>query len=111
VGSDLVLDGPVDLYLTASTQGLLGKDTHPHVYLQDCAADGTGCTVLAATDVHVNSWSGLFSTWAERRFTIGTVDHTVAGGRVLRVTILADHHDLWIAMSASDDSRVELTLG
>ena len=33
------------------------------------------------------------------------------GGRILRLTVLNDHHDLWIAMSSGADSHIDLTTG
>jgi hypothetical protein len=107
--SDLVLDGPVTVSIVASTGGLLGAAAHPHLYLQDCATDGSGCIDLASTNVHVNSWSGLLSTWAERSFTLGNVNHTITASRMLRLVVLNDHSDLWIAMSSGADSRIDIT--
>jgi hypothetical protein len=106
----LTLNGPVTLQLNATTAGFSsGKSAHIHAYLQDCASDGTNCVLLSATDVHVGEWSVL-AGWTERTFNLGTVNHTITGGRILRLKILNDHNALWIAMSQANASRVNFTL-
>jgi hypothetical protein len=106
----LKLNGPVTLALDAAIKGLvLNKDAHPHVYVQDCALDGTGCIVLRSFDVHVNPWS-LLVPWQERTFTLGTVNATILPGRILRVKLLNDHNDMWVAMSNALSSRVTFTV-
>src|SRR5207237_772040 len=63
----VTFDGPVTLHLAASSAGfLLGRSEHIYAYIQDCAADGTNCVLLSATDVKINQWS-LFAGWFERR--------------------------------------------
>ena len=107
----MVLDGPVSLQLWSTSQ-----DFHPShdqdysVWLQDCAANGTGCiTVASSLDVHVNSWNGGQADWTYREIGLGDVSHTVAAGRRLQVRLMFDHHDVWIASSAARPSALVFT--
>jgi hypothetical protein len=77
--------------------------------IQDCASDGTNCVLLSTTDVHINQWSLIFG-WTTRSFNLGTINHTITGGRILRLKILNDHNPLWVAMSQANSSRVDITL-
>jgi hypothetical protein len=80
------------------------------VWLQDCAADGTGCVTIASSlDVHVNHWNGGVADWVYRDIGLGNVSHTVAAGRMLQLRIMTDHHDLWIASSAAHPSALVIT--
>jgi hypothetical protein len=109
-GGPVTFNGPVTLHLAALSAGFLfGKAEHIYAYIQDCAADGTNCVLLSATDVHVNQWSFL-AGWSERSFNLGDLNHTLTSGRMLRLKLLNDHNTLWIAMSQTYDSRVDFTL-
>src|SRR5256885_1634376 len=98
----LVLEGPVRLGLWSTR-----KDFHPtgdvdySAWIEDCAAAGTGCTVLASSgDVrgHVHDWNGGTANWTYRDITIGTVNYTISVGRQLRLRLMFDHEDVWVAL-------------
>jgi hypothetical protein len=109
VPADLTLNGPVTLDLWGALDGLLlGKAGHPHVYLYDCAAGRTACVKIAENDVHINPWS-LLSSFVLHQVTIGSVSRTIAAGRELRVRVLNNHEDLWVAMTASYPSALRVT--
>ena len=108
----LVLDGPVSLQLWSTSQGF-----HPHhsedysVWLQDCAADGTGCVDIASTvDVHVPHWNDDVEDWVYREIGLGDVSHTIAPGRMLQLRVMFGHHDVWIASSADHPSALVFTI-
>ncbi len=85
--------------------------THPHVYLYDCAAGGTACTKIAETDVHVRDWNGSTANWIYHEITIGSVDRSIAAGRELRIRLLVQHDDVWVAMTAAYPSALQITTG
>jgi hypothetical protein len=109
VPADLTLNGPVTLELWGALDGfLLSKAGHPHVYLYECAAGRTACVKIAENDVHINPWS-LLSSFVLHQVTIGSVSRTIAAGRELRVRLLNDHEDLWVAMTAAYPSALRVT--
>jgi hypothetical protein len=110
--SDLVLDGPVSLRLWSTAEGFHpDHDIDYSIWLEDCAADGTGCTTIASSvNVHTDEWNGGVEDWVQRDITVGSVSHTVAGGRMLRVRLMFDHHDVWIATSAAHPTALVLTV-
>ncbi len=109
VPSSLRIDGAVTLTLTSAVEELQGgKDVDYTAFLDDCNAAGTGCTELARVqDVHVDDWNPD-GAWSTRTLTIGTVNHTVTAGRVLRLRLLFDHKDVWIALTADRPSHLNL---
>lgn len=108
----LLLNGPVTLELWSTVASFRAdKDAHPHVYLYDCVAGGTGCVKIAENDVHVATWNGNVSDWVYRELTVGSVSRTVLTGRELRVRLLMQHEDLWVAMTGAYPSALALTLG
>ena len=109
--SNLVLDGPVRLVLWSTAEDFDDDtDIDYSVWLQDCAANGTGCVTLASTlDVHVDEWNGGSETWVRREITIGSVDATIAAGRMLRLRLMFDHDDVWVALSGTRASSLEYT--
>jgi hypothetical protein len=107
----LVLNGPVRLQLWSTTSFFqLGKSVHPHVYLYDCDPGGASCVKLAENDVHVDN-GNLLPVWVLREVTIGSVSRTIATGRELRVRLLVQHHDIWVAMTATYPSALAITTG
>ena len=83
------------------------KDADYSVWLLDCASNGTGCTTLASTvNVHIDKWNGGVAGWAFREITIGSVSHTVAPGRMLRLRVMFNHEDIWISTSGARASRL-----
>jgi hypothetical protein len=108
----LVLNGPVTLQLWSTIELFeLDREGHPYVYLYDCAAGGTGCTLIAQNDVHVNEWNGLLPTWVFNEITVGSVSRTIGTGRELRVCLHFGHDDLWVALTAAYPSALTVTLG
>jgi hypothetical protein len=63
---------------------------------------------IAENDVHINPWS-LLSSFVLHQVTIGSVSRTIAAGRELRVRVLNNHVDLWVAMTASYPSALRVT--
>ncbi len=107
----MVLDGPAALHLWSTSDGFHGERPADYsVWLQDCAADGTGCVTVASTiAVHVNLWNEGVDGWVYREIGLGDVSHTVAAGRRLQVRVMFDHHPVWIATSAARPSALVLT--
>jgi hypothetical protein len=112
VASPLVLNGPVTLQLWSTISVFtLNKDAHPHLYLYDCDAAGAGCVKLVENDIHVHDWNGLIPGWVYHELTIGSVSRTIAAGRMLRVRLLVQHEDLWVAVTAGYPSALVVTTG
>lgn len=108
----LVLNGPVTLRLWSTIANFgINNEGHPYVYLYDCAAGGIVCTRIAENDVHIDNWNGSVSDWMYRTITVGSVDRTIAAGRALKVVLLFEHEDLWLAMTAAYPSGLTLTVG
>lgn len=107
----IVLNGPVTLELWSTTKDFNEKDDLDYsIWLLDCAADGSDCMILASTlDVHVSEWNGGIKDWVQRTIPIGAVDHTVQPGRMLRLRLMFNHHDAWIALSSDRPSRLLVT--
>ena len=107
----LVLNGPVTLQLWSTTRDFeVDKNVHPHLYLYDCLLGGIACVKIAENDVHVDDWNST-PTWVFQQITVGSVSRTILTGRELRFRLLVQHEDLWIAMTASYPSALDLTLG
>lgn len=79
---------------------------HYQVYLHDCAADGTGCVLALASDNHVDRWNGGIADWVFKDISLGTIDHTFAAGRMLRVRLMFDHNPMWVALSQHRPTRI-----
>ncbi len=111
IPSTIQLNGPVTLHLYATPKNFDDDDkVHPHVYLYDCDAGGS-CTKIAENDVHVDEWNDEATTWTERSITVGSVARTIAAGRELRLKLLVQHTDTWLALTGDYPSGLELTLG
>lgn len=109
--SSTVLNGPVRLQLWSTTELFeVGKAVHPHIYLYDCGSGGGSCVVIAQSDIHIDDWN-LLPAWTYRELTIGSVSRTIAAGRELRVRLLVQHRDIWVAMTAAYPSALEITTG
>jgi hypothetical protein len=109
--SDLVLNGPVSLRLWSTVSHFeSSKAVDYSIWVLDCAADGTGCTTIASTvNVHVDEWNGGLADWVPRDIVVGSVDHTIVGGRMLRVRLMFDHENLWVALSGTRPSQLLVT--
>lgn len=109
----LSLRGPTRLHLWSTVSGFYPDDDgHYHVWLSDCADDGTDCEPIAGpTDAHVDKWNRGTSGWVLRTIDIGSVDRTIMPGRMLRMRLMFQHNDMWIALSGTRPSSLELTLG
>jgi HD-GYP domain-containing protein (c-di-GMP phosphodiesterase class II) len=107
----LVLNGPVTLRLWSTVKDFdVNKDVHPHVYLYDCLLGGVACVKIAENEVHVDDWNAT-PTWVLQQITVGSVSRTILTGRELRFRLLVQHEDLWVAMTSSYPSGLDLTLG
>jgi hypothetical protein len=108
----MLLNGPVTLELYSTVRRFeVNKDAHPHVYLYDCAAGGVSCTKIAEAEVHVNPWNGGVAGWVRRDITVGSVVRTIGLGRELRVKLLFQHEDVWVAMTAAYPTALHFTTG
>jgi HD domain len=108
----MVLSGPVTLELWSTAKDFHEKDDLDYsIWLLDCAPDGLDCVVLASTvDVHVSEWNGGVKDWVLRTIPVGVADHTVQPGRMLRLRLMFNHHDAWIALSGNRPSRLLVTI-
>jgi VCBS repeat-containing protein len=108
----LVLNGPVVLGLWSTVEAFdANEGAHPHVYLYDCVAGGTGCLKIASNHVHVSSWNGGVSDWVYHEITVGSVTGTIAVGHELRIKLLTSQNNLWIAMTAAYPSTLAVVTG
>ncbi len=109
--SPIALDGPVTLDLWSTVEDFdVNKLGNPFVWLYDCAGGGTACVKLAGTELRARVWNNG-PTWTNQMITVGSVTHTIAAGRELRVRLMERRNDLWVAMTAAYPSRLEVTLG
>ncbi|MDX1690325.1 MAG: putative Ig domain-containing protein [Acidimicrobiia bacterium] len=107
---DLVLDGPAQVVLYSAVAGFEVKAGHPYVWLQECAGDGTGCVTFSFGELHQDPWtaSGGFEA---NTVTLGSLDRTIASGRMLVMRIAQKHEDTWHAFDTADKpARLELTV-
>ncbi len=112
LAAPLQLNGPLTLQLWSTSKDFrTDKSVHPHIYLYDCAGGGTACTKIAETDVHFNDWNGSTANWVYHEITIGSVNRSIAAGRELRVRLLMQHEDVWVAMTAAYPSALHITTG
>ena len=79
------------------------------MFLYDCAAGGTACVTIGQAQRHIQNWN-LLPSWAEHTIVIGSVTRTIATGHELRVRLLVEHHDVWVAMTAAYPSALDVTL-
>jgi hypothetical protein len=111
LANPLVLDGPVTLELWSTVADFGGGGADLSIRLQDCNGTGTTCTTIADVDRASDpDWNGGVSDWVSRDWDLGTVDHTVAAGRQLRLLVAVGGSDVWIAMSGDRPTALVLTL-
>ncbi len=112
--SDLAVNGPVTLKLWSTVDGFeLGAHVDLSAWLYDCDAVTLGAcspALLRYEDAHTNDWNGGVSDFAYREITLGSLTHTVAPGRVLKLRLMFGHEDVWVAMDSIHPSELELTL-
>ena len=109
--SPIELDGPVTLDLWSTVRDFdVNRQAAPVVFLYDCASGGTACVPLAQTQLQERNWNNGPS-WTNQLITVGSVTHTIATGRELRVRMMERRNDLWVAMTAAYPSRLQVTLG
>ena len=112
--ASLTLNGPVSLQFWSTVDSFLGlHEGTLYTYLYDCASGGTSCVRIASNKLTRKPWntSLLCCSWTYRSVSIGTVNRTIAAGRELRVRVLFDHKDLWMTMTASYPSALQVTVG
>jgi hypothetical protein len=111
LANSVVLDGPVTLELWSTIADFGGGGADLSVRLQDCDGTGTSCTTIADVDRASDpDWNGGVSDWVSSEWDLGTVDHTVAAGRRLRLLVAVGGSDVWIAMSGDRPTALVLTL-
>jgi uncharacterized repeat protein (TIGR01451 family) len=105
------LNGPITVKLWSTVEGFQDdKAVDAVVWVHDCDPSGIVCgPALLHYDVHYDSWNGGVADFVYREFTVGSVDHTVAVGRSLRVRLQFDHQDVWVDMNADHPSEVVFT--
>jgi putative nucleotidyltransferase with HDIG domain len=107
--ADTAYEGQVRLGLWSTVEDFDDKgDGHYQVHLQDCAADGTDCDLLLDSDHHIGKWNNDVESWVFKDLSLGSIDHTFAAGRMLRVRLMFDHNPMWVAMSGGRDTRLIL---
>ena len=112
--ASLTLNGPVTLQFWSTVDGFLGLSRGTlYAYLYDCASGGGSCVRIASNTLMQQPWntSLLCCSWSYRTLSIGTVNRTIAAGRELHVRLLFDHRDLWMTMTASYPSALQVTVG
>ena len=112
--------GPVDLDGTAALtlwSAIKDFDTSKQgivlAAVLDCDSGGGGCSTIASGSLDVDPWSGGSSTWVSRTIDLGSVTHTIASNRTLRVKVVVDGSsgdDMWFAYDTTAYDSV-LTVG
>ncbi len=109
-GAPTTYSGQVRLALWSTVADFDGTaDGHYHAYLHDCASNGTDCRQLLATDAHIDGWNGGVDDWVFKNVALGSIDHTFAAGRMLRLRLMFRHTAMWIATSGNRPTRIILT--
>ena len=110
--SPLQLNGPVTLDLWSSA-GLFGslKAGTLYAYLYNCTTGGVICTKIASNAVFGTPWNTSLIDWGHRTITIGSVSQTIPAGNELRIKLLFKSSDLWLTMTATYPSALNITLG
>ena len=104
---DTTYDEQVRLELWSTVEDFDDDDNgHYQVYLQDCAADGTNCVLVLASDNHIDPWNDGIADWVFKDLSLGSIEHTFSAGRMLRVRLMFDHNPMWVAMSADRPTRI-----
>ncbi len=111
--ADLPLAGAQLRIFSATRNFQQGKTTTLHLFLGDCAPGGTGCAVLASTDLSRADWQGGNTGWVEDTVDFGVLSTTLSAGRELWVAVTVDNasgDDVWFAYdTVGQPSRLELT--
>ena len=109
--SGLDLQGPTTLTLWSSAADFdINDDVHPEWWIQDCDATGTVCTDLVNSDLHVDEWNGGTAAFVSRTIDLGHLDTTILPGRMLKIRLVVNHNDLWVAYgTAAYPSGIDLT--
>ena len=108
----LVVSGPVRLELWAALRDFR-DERHPittFVWLHDCREDGTDCRRLLRTAIDVEDWDRGTDDFVRHDLDLGPLSTTVAPGRMLRMRLMFDHQDMWVALTDAHRSRLVLTL-
>ncbi|MGI9647614.1 MAG: tandem-95 repeat protein [Acidimicrobiia bacterium] len=105
------LNGPITLELWSTVEGFqTDKDIDVVVWVHDCDPAGVVCgPALLHYDVHHDNWNGGVADFVYHEIIAGSVSHTVAVGRSLRVRLQFDHQDVWVDMNSDHPSRVVFT--
>lgn len=91
--------GPVSLtFFSAHKDFKAGKFGDVHAILYTCKPDGSGCDILAGSNVAAAVWS-VTGAWVERTIDLGTVNANIPAGHFLGVKIAVDDAsgDMWFA--------------
>ena len=112
--------GPIDLDGSATLtlwSAIKSFDTTKRgvvlVALLDCNRPGTNCNTITTGSLDLEPWDTAGSgTWVEKTIDLGTVTHTIASGRTLRIKIVVGGNsgdDMWFAYdTTSYDSYFEI---
>jgi HD-GYP domain-containing protein (c-di-GMP phosphodiesterase class II) len=105
------LNGPVTLKLWSTVEFYqVDKDIDVTVWIHDCDATGIVCgPALLNYDVHHDLWNGGVADFVYHELTVGSLNHTVAVGRSLRVRLQFDHEVVWVGVNADHPSEVIFT--
>ena len=110
--ASLSLNGPVTLQLWSTIELFaLGREGQAYIYLYDCASSGGGCVKIAENSVYISDWNGLIPDWVYHEVSVGSVTHILPAGRKLRVRLLFEHNDLWVAMTSAYPTALSVTIG
>lgn len=101
----IVLSGNVELRVWTATSGFsTTRGGALNAYLRDCDSSGSTCTTISSASVSEQPWSGGASTWVQKTLSFGTLNHTVAQGRLLELKLVvpnASTDDLLVAYDAT----------
>ncbi len=98
ITEELTLTGHATLRLHAATAGFTEGFGIVIVGLVECTAPSSGCTTIATGQMGF-AQSGFGSTFGTVDVFLGSVDHTIAAGNHLLITVAVPEtstHDLWI---------------
>ena len=110
--SALELTGPISLDLWSTVADYEDDEAiHVKTFVHDCADDNTDCRRLVRADYHIDDWNRGIGNFMFRDVALGNLDTTILPGRMLRVNVMFDHEDVWIAMTQAHPSFIDWTEG
>lgn len=95
------LQGPATLTLWGAMKDFdSSKRGIVQVAVLDCASNGSNCSTIATGTLDNNPWSPGSGSWAQKAVSLGSINHSLAANRTLRIKVVvgsSSDDDMWFA--------------